>query len=181
MLKAWKEAWKRKPGCKNNGIVVSHGTRKATAVEEKGRNISCEAVPIVTVLLQRLKITKHQLTHTGQEQVLTSTSLSGQTIQSFTTLIIQSVSLIATGNIYSCWTPKPTTTLHLVWWLTLQLSALLYTLDTWYPFKLHKSWIGSKRPLGSGYEQDSSESRVSVKRRSSSRHYGLRIINFSPQ
>ena len=158
---------------------------KGTAVEEKGRKYKprsgAKCYCFAWKVDKWLKITKHQLTHTGQEQVLTSTSLSGQTIQSFTTLIIQSVSLIATGNIYSCWTPKPTTTLHLVWWLTLQLSALLYTLDTWYPFKLHKSWIGSKRPLGSGYEQDSSESRVSVKRRSFSRHYGLRIINFSPQ
>ena len=72
----------------------------------------------------------HQLTRTGEEQVLTSTSLSGQTIQSFTTLKIQLVSLIATGNIYSCWTLKPTTSLPLVRWLTLQLSALLYSLNS---------------------------------------------------
>ena len=40
-------------GCLNNGIVVSHGMRKAPAVKEKGRNISHEAAPKVTVLLEK--------------------------------------------------------------------------------------------------------------------------------
>ena len=40
-------------GCQNNGIVVSHGMRKITAVEKKGRNISCKAAPNVAVWLEK--------------------------------------------------------------------------------------------------------------------------------